>query len=58
MKCTTCQLNEATIHVMNFGDFCLNCHNEMIACKKAIEIANKILTYVAGEKPLIVPELK
>ena len=31
MKCNKCKSNEASIHVANVGDFCLNCHNEIMA---------------------------
>ena len=31
MKCKKCKSSEATIHVANVSDFCLNCHNDYIA---------------------------
>ena len=31
MKCNKCKSNEATIHLENVGEFCLNCHNDFIA---------------------------
>ncbi|HZK52738.1 MAG TPA: hypothetical protein VFC84_00840 [Desulfosporosinus sp.] len=31
MKCKKCKSIEATIHVANIGDFCLNCHNDFMA---------------------------
>lgn len=49
MKCTTCQLNEATIYVMNRGDFCLNCHNEMIAALQGIEKSGEFAEIVSME---------
>lgn len=31
MKCQKCHHNEATIHIADRGDFCLSCHNEIMA---------------------------
>ncbi len=31
MKCNECKSNEATIHIANVGEFCLNCHNDFMA---------------------------
>ena len=31
MKCQKCHHNEATIHIKELGDFCLSCHNELMA---------------------------
>lgn len=31
MKCQKCHQKEATIHVADRGDFCLSCHNEIMA---------------------------
>ena len=31
MKCKKCKSIEATIHVANVGDFCLDCHNDYMA---------------------------
>ncbi|WP_291299695.1 hypothetical protein [Desulfosporosinus sp. BICA1-9] len=31
MKCKKCKSMEATIHVANVGDFCLECHNDYMA---------------------------
>jgi len=30
MKCDKCQVKEATIHIMNRGDFCLRCHHDIM----------------------------
>ncbi|KNZ40315.1 DUF7686 domain-containing protein [Acetobacterium bakii] len=30
MKCNKCKVNEATIHIINRGDFCLACHHEIM----------------------------
>ena len=37
MKCQKCHHNEATIHIKELGDFCLSCHNEMMAELQGME---------------------
>ena len=51
MNCKKCKSNEATIHVENVGDFCLNCHNDdmakLLKVKKTTDFSNSISVYDA-----------
>ncbi len=41
MKCKKCKLNEATIHVADGGDFCLDCHNDAMAELLGVDITKE-----------------
>ena len=51
MKCKKCKSSEATIHVENGGDFCLNCHNDYMAkllrVKKTTDFSKSISVHDA-----------
>jgi len=49
MKCKKCKSSEATIHVANMGELCLDCHNdfmaEMIGVNKTNDFSKNISVY-------------
>lgn len=47
MKCKKCKSSEATIHVTDVGDFCLNCHNEIMANLLGVNKMNDFLKIIS-----------
>ena len=47
MKCEKCKSNEASIHVVNVGDFCLGCHNGYMAELLGVSKMNDFLKIIS-----------
>ncbi|ODA41872.1 hypothetical protein [Desulfosporosinus sp. BG] len=48
MKCKKCKSTESTVHVVNVGDFCLDCHNDYMAELLGISKMNDFPRIISG----------